>query len=483
MSALDFVSLDQAGTTPKRPVFHPGVALFSPDGSWHAAMNGGEAHASQGHGSPNDIPKGLWLTDLPFEQIGSVSSRGHYMKVESWLRPGIATMARAWGITTAPRASAASMISRVASRIFARVGDIAERDMQMGIGPEDLQRILSNSPSLTTGLAQMNAVRLNAAMPADAMVQNILKRSLQTGIYFPKWAKQVSGMRRVEFTLPILSHAIAVTREPVPAPAVWRFAARPDDMSGNTFMSELKKGGRPAIIEASIASITPGTPEWFESYIHGRQASIFRYHFGVGEIEAILARGIPVQITSVIAGQDWQPSATGILIDHLVQAAGGPLAAAASWSINALAENILCSAHRSLKGVETISTEALWIASRDRNLMLPYIEALCDSGARLVSAMAGVITVEIPDDAEIMSSVLMSAWDMGMHTDMETSSSLAKDKGIKLPTDISTWGGSAVDYLPAVSSHSCNRNALWKMDGLQDLPIGEREKVITASLP
>jgi hypothetical protein len=483
MSALDFVSLDQAGTTQARPTFHPGVALFAPDGSWHASLNGGDLHTSNGHGAPNDLPKGLWLTDLPFEQISGVSARGRYMKVGPWLRPGIDSMCKSWGITSAPRASAASMLSRISSRIFARIGDIAERDTELGIGPEDLRRILSNAPSLTTGIAQMNALRLNAAMPSDPIVQNVLKRCLQTGIYFPKWAKQLTGMRRIDFSLPLLSHALLVTSEAVPAPTVWRFAARPDDMSGPALIAELKKGNRPAIVEASITAIPPGTPEWIESFIHGRQASIFRYHFSIGEIEAILARGIPVQITSVIAGQDWQPSATGVLLNHLVAAAGGPLAAAASWSVNALAENILCSAFRPLKGVETLSTEAIWIATRDRNLMLPYIDALSDSGARLISAMAGVISVEVPDDVEIISSVLMSAWDMGLHTDLDTASGLLKDKGIKLPTDISSWGGTAVDYLPAVSSHSGNRNALWKMDGLQDLPIGGREQIIKASLP
>lgn len=115
--------------------------------------------------------------------------------------------------------------------------------------------------------------------------------------------------------------------------------------------------------------------------------------------------------------------------------------------------------------------------------MVPAIEALVEVGASLVSAHYGNITIRAPLDIELLMLIVNAAWENGLILPLE-SVELLRQMGVPIPVEPSLFGGNDVDYLLSAVVHRRQRNALWSLDSIMDLPSEDRARqfrVITSA--
>lgn len=470
---ISFSPLAAEAETLELPDLKIGIALFDFAGAWHA-VNTSTGIDCAGAGSIADLPRGLWLTDLGYREANGVGVRGQLVKRADWIKPGIDGIRRAWGLSGASTRAASRFIAPLATRTGRLLIEAFARDPDYLEDIEIICSRLRGAPSMTTGVGQVLQGRIDAALPADKLAQSHLSKAHLGGIYIPDWWTPADNTRTLDFSLPKLSHALAVTRAPVPSSATWAVGRPATGVSAESFLDTILEDARPYLVNAEV-EVSPGqTPVHLETFINGPKSSHYRYYYTTDEIRALRAAGLKVDVRGVSAGGDWQPSDTGELLDHLVEAAGGREAAGISWSVNIVAENILGGAFRPVsREADCLPPEGVWIAARDRSLMLPVVSALSDAGAVLVSASCGAITVKVPDDPEILMSVVLAAWEQGAYLPSDTVAEL-KEIGVEAPWDMESWGGNPVDYLPAAASHRLRKNALWQLDGVQDLDLEKR---------
>ena len=481
----DAITFSPLGTGTVLPDLRVGVVFFDFAGAWHGVSPAAGVDSS-GAGSIADLPRGLWLTDLEFREAHGVGVRGQLVKRSDWLRPGMDGIRRSWGLSKSSNKSAARFVAPLAARACKLLVDAFARDHEYREAIEIITSRVRAAPSLTTGIAQVLQERIDDALPADKVVQANFSKAHLSGVYIPDWWTPAENTRTLDISLPKLTHALAVTRGQVPASAVWAEGRPKAGPEGERFLAQVLEDARPYLVQAEF-DVSPGqTPVHVESFINGPKSSYYRYFFNTDEIRALQAAGFEPRVQGVIAGGDWCASETRALLDDLVEAAGGRDAAGMSWSANVLAENILAASFRTVpREAKCLPPEGVWIAARDRALMLPVISALSDAGAVLVSASCGSISMRVPDDPEIMTAVVLTAWELGAYLSCDTAEDLQK-MGVEVPSDIESWGGNPVDYLSAAASHRLRKNALWQMDSVQDLDIETRRvmgKKLASSQP
>ena len=469
-----------------------GVLLSGENGEWHS-FRPGSNFLKSGTGMPQKLEPGFWVSDMAFDEVKAIarSLPGVTLRSDGWLRMTTPQMRAALGLTGQPAGVALRFIATVCDRVFNLTQDaIAGSLTDLGFSnmAEAVGR-LERAPSLATGIATINHRSISGSATADVNIRHYLDTAFQAGMIVPKRKGREEGSILLSFHFPKFSYAKKLTEQPVPSGAGWQRANRKAETGIETFRAEILKTGHPIIFMALCHPGERALPEpirYFANSFASGGIETYRSLFLLEEIE-VLDPYFDLQIEGALAlsRNGWGPSTVGRLVRSLEAAAGGEQVAAASWSAGLAAENILISAFRS--GARKVdsrsqkedlswSAESVWLAARDRRVMLPAIRAICDAGAALASAQAGNIVVKCPEDPEILTGVVNAAWEAGLILPLEEVEAL-RDYGVHPPTEQSIYGGNPVDFLMSTLVHMGKRKALLVLDGIMDHPLQMREKI------
>ncbi len=470
------------------PFVNVGVLFFTEDGHWYARREGTDFSA-EGQGTPEQLEAGLWVADMEYEQVRAIAKglRGITMRSDKWLKLSLGQIRTAFGLNNKPLGRSLPIVASIAHRVF-RLCQESLRDNIEATGhtsPESFRSTLDRSSSLGTAIAEVNAKAVSKTISSSERVLHHFSKTYQTGMYIRGHQAPPDDHIDLHFHFPRLSYAKKITEGQVPSSSLWQFADRPDEQTVEEFIKDIRNTGRPIIYKMICQPGPVPAPEHVQVFANGLNTSLgdtHRTRFIDEEVE-ILSRYYDLQVEGVVAGVEWQPSPTGNLIRSLEKKGGGFGAAHASWSLGLAAENILAAATRRIRKKDPPwqASEAIWIAARDRAAMMPAIEALVEVGGALVSAHYGNITVRCPVDPEILMLMVNAAWESGLILPLE-SVELLQRMGIPIPVEHSLFGGNDVDYLLSAVVHRRERNALWALDSIMDLPEnerGERFKVLT----
>lgn len=463
------------------PFSHVGIIFFGENGEWYARRVGTDFEAS-GDGVPQRLENGLWVADMEYDEVRAISKemRGLSMRSDGWFKLPIRQIRNAFGLGGRTAEQSLPIVAAIADRVYRLTQEALRANMsEMGYrAPQEFQSGMERASSLATAIATVNEAAMKRSGSSEKRVIEHFARTWQSGIYITNRKEAPEGHLNLSFHFPRLSYALNVTAGDVPATSAWQIASRPDDQGVEEFLQQMRRTGRPAIYKAMCQPGEAFVPEHVQAFANGLSSSMgdaHRARFIDDEIR-LLSPHYRMMIEGVIAGSGWRPSATGQLLRCLEDCAGGPEASRASWSAGLAAENILASAMRAARKESPGQTaEAVWIAARDRAAMVPAIGALTDVGAMLVSANCGTITVRCPADIEMLMLILDAAWEAGLLLPLETVEELRR-MGVPIPSGQSLFGGISVDYLLSAAVHKRQRNALWALDGIMDLPADERAR-------
>ena len=480
--SIDFQDIEQEDQVEAgAPFSNVGVIFFGEDGRWYARRHGTDFSAT-GEGVPQRLEPGLWVADMGYDEVRAISKemRALTMRSDSWLKLSIDQIRTAFGLNGRPLDQSLPIVSTIAHRVF-HLAQEALRDNLAELryrAPQEFQNNLERSASLATAVATVNAPAVSRTASAEKRVIDHFTRTYQAGMYIPGRKEPPEGHINLAFHFPRLSYARKVTEAEVPESSIWQVASRKDSQDVAEFVDNMCKTGRPAIYKAVCQPGEIPVPEHIQVFANGLNSSMGDTHRTrfIHEEVKLLSRYYKVSVEGVVAGNGWCPSATGRLIHSLEDMAGGRDAAHASWSVGLAAENILASALRSgRKEAPGQTAEAVWIAARDRAAMIPAIEALVEMGASLISAHYGNITVRTPLDIELLMLVVNAAWENGLVLPLDSVEQL-RQMGVPIPVEPSLFGGNDVDYLLSAVVHRRQRNALWSLDGIMDLPSADRAR-------
>ncbi|MCE6959658.1 hypothetical protein LAZ40_11575 [Cereibacter sphaeroides] len=474
--SIEFVDLDKAGPDrEEEQVSGMGMLLVPSDGTWHASHPDAGLHLSS-TGSLKPLAGQFWLTDVEFDHIRPVADevRTANVRADGWLRLNAQQIRNAWGLSGHPEPTNARIMGGVANRVWHLIQEVLHRDGANGTSVPDTIRKIQRSASLATGITLAHAQRMEQATPDDQRAREHLKRAYQHGMYISGRKGIDIGEIRLAFQFPRLAYARMLTAAPVPAAAVWQAATRRDRVSPEDFVRDMAATGRPAIYKA-VCEMTQGfAPEHVEAFSNRPGASETYRSRWIEEEIAILGQHGTVAVEGAIAGGGWTETSTGRLIRLLEETCGGAGPAASSWSAGLAADNIIASAFRKVgKEKDIFAPEPVWLAARDRVMMFPAVARLCASGASLVSAQAGTITVKAPADPELLMVLVTTAWEQGLHLPLGDVEELVA-AGVAVPHERPLFGGADVDYLLSRVVHRGQRQAMWQLDGIMDLPSAER---------
>jgi hypothetical protein len=443
-----------------------GVAIFSSDGTWRAHMPGMESPKSA-MGPLTGLPHGTWLTNLPFEQVRAMAPEGNEITLKSdlWLRLSMEQILREFNAIGISANGQASLLSEVVNRIYNLSQEVIYQAM-----PEtpDLARGLISkirrSPSLATGLMLIHGDKLEATRPSDKNMQSIFKKAqvgtLSFGVKSPAEADL-----RLNFKFPRLTYAVSLVSKPIPdASQGWKQAQRLDTVSSKEFLGYVSNTEKPAILGGIFDPEGEMSDSILNYYVHGLGRGDARRSFFLLEEIDYLQSKKTIDFASVYISGGWVRCLTESVLNLLIKTCGGFEAASVSMSANMLAENILASALRKKQGApDTPSGEGLWLLTRDRLAMAPIFEELKLTGAIPVSGYLGILTVDVPQDPEILNIVIQRAWELGLHLSMDEVKFL-RHLGATIPCDRESFGGTDVDFLISTLVHMEKRNVLLGLD-------------------
>lgn len=460
-----------------------GLVLFDRQTQEWFACRSSDNFEMAGRGALRDIPKGRWVTNLPFEETKALGAglQGAFLIHDGYFRTTIEEIERGFGIAGQSLAKRALIVRSIVDRVM----DLSIASLEPSVkalGKTTLRDVvgdLKRGSSLAAGLARVNAPAMRKSRTDEQVVLDQFKQVWHNFMLVRgRKAEAPEGMRLFRLEFPRLSYARMLTSDPVPARSKWQSASREHDESMDDFFRQVASMNKPTIFRADYAA-RPGMDTEFAQAAAtpisiGGVGDAYRSRFLFEDIE-ILNKYYQFQLEGAIIGSEWQPSATGVLLEQLEAAAGGSDIAHASWSVGLAADNILASAYRKFKDEPEGCAESIWISARDRAAMFPLIEELYQFGAVLISATLGRVKILCPDDPEILGMILSCAWGLGAYLPMDDAMTLRLD-GVDLPSDASQWGGKTVDFPLSSIVHRGSRKALWALDGLQDLPLEERAK-------
>lgn len=460
-----------------------GLILFDQESGDWCACRSSDGFEKSGRGAPRDIPKGRWVTNLPFEQTRALGAElsGVFLIHDGYFRTPIEEIERGFGIAGQGVDKRAKIVLSIVDRVMkVTISSLAPSVKLLGKSSlRDLMGDLKRGSSLAAGIARVNAPAMRKSLAEDtALLDNYKQVWHHLMIVRGRKAEAPEGMRIFRLEFPRLSYARMLTNDPIPAPSKWQNASRDVDESIDEFYTEILKMKRPVIFRADYQA-RPGMDTEFAQAAATPMSinsvgDVYRSRFLLEDL-AVLAAYYEFSLESALVGEGWLPSATGRLVEQLEAAAGGPGIANTSWSVGLAADNLLASAYRKFKDDPEGCGESVWIAARDREAMFPLIEDLYQFGAMMVSATLGRVKLICPDDPEILGMVLNCAWERGAYVPMDDAMDL-RLAGVDLPYDPSQWGGKAVDFPLSSIVHRGGRKALWALDGLQDEAPDERAK-------
>lgn len=451
-----------------------GYVHFLPNGGWHA-FRVSTGFEKSGDGSLRDLDAGLWITNLPYEKVSVIASdmRHVMLRSDGWMKATADQILGAGGMENSePRIAA-----RYIATIIHRVHSLA-LEMLRDLNPEPrhaarMRAALRTRASLASGLFLAHDPSVLKSRPSEKKTESVFSQVYQLGLYCYGRKVPPQGHLNLSFRFPSLSYGLMLSRDPVPGPSSWKIALKPEELSDFDFIEKLRDMNIPMIFRASHAKSGSMQEEIDAMTGSNRSASTYRSLFLLDEIMLLRSR-VEMSLSTVIAGQNWTDTSTGKMLESLVKICGSRKVAAHSWSANILAENVLASIFRHTQS-DTPSAEAIWLASRDRCMMLPVIEALYPFGASLVTAQYGVITMQCPKDPELLSGLMDAAWRAGLSLPM-SDVTLVRSLGVDIPSAREDYGGNPVDYGVSLIAQTEKRRALLILDQIMDLPSRKREE-------
>lgn len=478
---VQFVDLDQERESlEEERLLRPGSILFDAEaGSWKA-FRPSTGFNEAGMGAPTRLEPGLWLSNMDFDRTRALDRpKGVTMRHDGWLRMKMDRIVAAWLGENQPLEKAVPLVASFSDRIVRLVQEAFYPHMRrLNIADaSEIRTQITKASSLAGGIANLNSPAIRAGDGGDKRITEHFNRTYQWGMFIKGSKVEEEGHVRLTFSFPRLSYALAITAGQVPTGQGWQLAFREDAVSTQDFINQILDTGRAPIFRASIRPSQPTIHEYVDAFISplhaGEDGS--RSRFIAAELQ-ILADYYDIAVESAICGDGWGESSTGLLLRELEDVAGGAQAARASWSVALAADNILSSAFRKPRsGQPADFAEPIWLAARDRAVMFPVIQAFYDSGATLVSAMQGTISVKCPSDPELLITVLDTAWEKGLTLALDEVEMLA-GMGLEVPTEESRFGGNDVDYLLASLVHARKKRSLYLLDSVQTQPRAAREK-------
>lgn len=478
---VQFVDLDQERESlEEERLLRPGVILFDAEGGSWRAFRPSSGFDEAGMGAPTRLEPGLWLSNMDFDRTRALARpKGVTMRHDGWLRVKMDRIVAAWLGEDQPLERSVPLVASFSDRVVRLIQEsISPHLRRLGIqDPGEIRTQLTRASSLAGGIANLNASAIRAGDGGDKRITDHFNRTYQWGMFIKGSKVDEEGHVRLTFSFPRLSYALAITAGQVPTGQGWQLARRGDNETTQDFINQILDTGRAPIFRASIRPGASAIPEYVDAFISPLHSSEdgSRTRFIAAELQ-ILADHYDIAVESAVCGEGWGDSATGLLLRELEDIAGGPRAARASWSVALAADNILSSAFRKPRsGQPADYAEPIWLAARDRAVMLPVIQAFYDAGATLVSAMQGTISIKCPSDPELLISVLDMAWEKGLTLALDEVEMLSA-MGIDVPAEESRFGGNDVDYPLASLVHARKKRALYLLDSVQTHPRDAREK-------
>lgn len=457
-----------------------GVLAFDSHDNWQAARP--DILTIAGTGPIEGIPRGTWICDLDYEKTKGLSEgvRGLTLRAGKWMRLSLEDIRVEWGISSDIDAQNVGFVSEVLNRVYGLSQDVLFATPE--IKPSEigrLQRRMRQAPTLATGLLDLHLNAIDASRPSSKPVQTALSRTQRSAMRFQFDAPGPDEID-VRIHVPRHDHAVSIAAEDVPSAHGWERATRSDSMSTDAFIDELRGTGRPVILRGG--SCEPRSqrfpPREMQVFANGRLADDAKCtHFLLEEIDT-LAPWYEFRFDSAYVGSKWVPSAIGETLQVLEGVCGNSSVMSNSWSAGVLCENLLASSMRYRDQKETrISVEGLWVGLKDRIRMIRHLRNLSDCGAIPIAGYLGNMVIRAPRDPEILSMIMMSAWQSGLVITPGDAVAL-RDLGVDLPLDRENWGGKDVDYLYSALAYKGSQKALLSLDRTMDAPVGKRAEIM-----
>lgn len=477
---LDSMDEDAIRGAPIQPL--AGYLHFLPDGSWMANRISTSC-VREGSDSLRGLEAGLWITNLSWEQTSALNSGMRHIKLRSdgWLKLSCSQILAMAGMDDASAPAITTFLASVVHRIHDLSLGLARR---MNPDPRFQSKVRASiltKPSLASALHVLHGNEIQNGRPSEKRIASIFKDTYQLGLFPQRRKTTAEGQLSLSFRFPALSHALQVTRDPIPDLSPWQVGIRKRDISADAFISGAREIGRPVIFRAGHMLNEVQTPLVDALMGANRASSTYRSLFLSEEIDLLLPRS-DILVEAVMVGGGWRMSSTRAILEAMVQVCGGVQAASHSLSAQILAENILASPLRIPPGESDVqSAEGIWLTARDRCRMFPAAEAFESFGATLVSGNSGCVTIQCPGDPELLSGVLDAAWHQGMLLPIGMIRPL-ESIGVVIPRERHDFGGNHVDYSVCMIAQTARRKALLSLDDVMDAPETERSERFRAKL-
>lgn len=461
-----------------------GTILMEEDGNWTAACPS-ISQTAEGVGPFYNLnTDALWLVNQSYDVVRTLkdANKEISLNLSGWMRIELEEAAEEWGLPPGITLQNAEMMSTVMERVLRlSLETLSRARMTKDVNHSTILKRVIKSPSLATGIRNIVSSALEATTPTQNRVRRAISETMVYGASNTYAATCEDDEMLLTCRIPRLTHAYRVSREKVPEAGKWQNINITEGAPIEEFLPKLMKEVKRPMILYGTAKLRPGkSHDYYDLWVKPNQSAIKRMAYTMEEVEALLPR-YTFTDTEIYTAPGWKSPVTGHLIDCLLQATGGRKVASSAWSAGVAAENILCAGMRKagMKAQDIQPPEAPWMLMYDRMMMREPVEMLIDSGATLVRAYAGGITVKIPKDHEMISMMCNIMWDTGLVISVGTARRLAA-MGIHLPADARTFGGAQDDILSAIASHGGKRNVVWRLDEIIDNAPAERAEAFAS---
>ena len=430
-------------------------------------------YTAEGKDALNNLPNGVWLTNLDFAAANLVRERSGtgILHADGWFGMDWKDLREEWRFPSELSSSESSRLAQAIERsvhLSLNVGlNFTGPDT---IGKHEIAGIVSHSGGLANGLAKMLRGRLAETVPKVAILKAAVKDLHQFGFtQNQNRAKLRPGTLDLRVQFPRVGYALSIAKKPVPAKGKWRRIIIPDserELSPG-LISAMKDFGLPVLLSGPAKRRSFNVPSWVRGWCSGKESIYGRNCFTLEEAELLLSH-CKIQPREAFIGPGWRchwrNTVLGGCITQLGKASRSMRIARSSWSVGRAAESFIKAACLRPPGRSAApSLEAAWLAAHDRISMNGAIELIESFGGAVLKSEAGSIEFQIenaPGKLELAASAL---WRKGLTFPMGQVADLS-EAGIRIPIDPMAFGGSRLDRRLACAVHSRSRKSIYEMD-------------------